>query len=81
LKSPKSARGVGNMAILATSHCEDSLNCGKKAVLGNSCSYDGASDGALIVIMEATKSAQEDLKSIMDGGRLINHNKEHFRIR
>ena len=50
-------------------------------MLWHSCSRDGASDVALIVIMEATKSAQEDLKSIMDGGRLINHNKEHFRIR
>ena len=69
------------MAILATSHCEDSLNCGKKAVLWHSCSHDGASYVALIVIAEATKSAQEDLKSIIDGVRLINHNKEHFRIR
>jgi hypothetical protein len=69
------------MAILATSHREDSLNCGQKAVLWHSLSYDGASYVALIVIMEATKSAQEDLKSIMDGVRLINHNKEHFRIR
>jgi hypothetical protein len=50
-------------------------------VLWHSCSHDGASYVALIVIMEATKSAQEDLKSIMDGVRLINHNKEHFRIR
>jgi hypothetical protein len=50
-------------------------------VLWHSLSYDGASHVALIVIMEATKRAQEDLKSIMDGVRLINHNKEHFRIR
>ena len=57
------------------------MNFGKKAVLQHSCSHDGASDVALIVIMEATKSAQEGLKSIMDGVRLINHNKEHFRIR
>jgi hypothetical protein len=57
------------------------LNCGQKAVLWHSLSYDGASYVALTVIMEATKRAQEDLKSIMDGVRLINHNKEHFRIR
>jgi hypothetical protein len=57
------------------------LNCGQKAVLWHSLSYDGASHVALIVIVEATKSAQEDLKSIMGGVRLINHNKKHFRIR
>lgn len=50
-------------------------------MLWHSLSYDGASYVALTVIMEATKRAQEDLKSIMDGVRLINHNKEHFRIR
>jgi hypothetical protein len=57
------------------------LELRKKAVLWHSCSHDGASYVALIVIVEATKSAQEDLKSIIDGVRLINHNKEHFRIR
>ena len=37
-------------------------------MLWRSCSHDGASYVALIVIMGATKSAQEDLKQIMDGG-------------
>ena len=43
--------------------------------------WHSASYVALIVIMEATKSGQEDLKLIMDGVRLINHKKEHLRIR
>jgi hypothetical protein len=34
---------------------------------------------AFIVMMEATKSAQEDLKSIMDGVKLINKQKDGWR--
>jgi len=36
---------------------------------------------ASIVMMETTKSAQEDLKSIMAGVRMTDRNKAHFRIR
>jgi len=36
---------------------------------------------AFIVMMDASKSAREDLKSIMDGVRNIDRNKAHFRIR
>jgi hypothetical protein len=50
-------------------------------MLWHSFSRDGASYLAFIVIVEATKSVHEDLIPTMDGVRLINHNKEHFRIR
>jgi len=43
-------------------------------------SHDGAGYVGLIVIMEATKSAQEGPEIDQGRVRLINHNKEHFRI-
>jgi hypothetical protein len=47
----------------------------------NIASSDDADIGALvfIVLMEASKSAQEDLKSIMDGVKSINKQKEGWR--
>jgi hypothetical protein len=65
---------------LSISELDDVVGGGSYPNLGN------LGDGdimaiAFIVMMEATKSAQEDLKSIMDGVRNINHNKAHLRIR